>query len=73
MPVRGHRRHDAPGLAVGVVTLHGVEGLESVSAAHHVQTAVEDSDTKLQPPSTHGGYLPPRVPTQAVLLDIGGP
>lgn len=69
MPVCGHGRHDAPGLAVRVVTLHSVKGLESISAAHHVETAVEDGYTKLQPPPAHGGYLPPRVPTQAVLLD----
>ncbi len=47
MPVRGHGRHDAPGLAVRVVTLHSVEGLESVPAAHHIETSVEDSYTEL--------------------------
>lgn len=47
MPVRGHGGHDAPGLAVRVVTLHSVEGLESISAAHHIETAVEDGDTEL--------------------------
>lgn len=69
MSVRRHGRHDAPGLAVWVVTLHGVKGLESVSAAHHIEASVKDGYTKLQPPSTHGGYLCPSVPTQAVLLN----
>lgn len=72
MPVRGHGRHDAPGLAVRVVTLHSVEGFESVSAAHHVETAVKDSYAELQSATAHGGDLPPRVPTQTVLLDAGG-
>lgn len=71
MPVCGHGRHDAPCLAVWVVTLHSVEGLESISAAHHIETAIQDGYTKLQSPSTHGSYLPPRVPTQTVLLDTG--
>lgn len=69
MPVCGHGRHDAPRLAVRVVTLHSVEGLESISAAHHIKTAVKDGYTELQSTPTHGGYLSPRVPTQAVLLD----
>ena len=63
MSVCGHGRHDAPGLAVRVVTLHSVEGLESISAAHHIETAVEDSYTELQSPSAHGGHLSPCVPT----------
>lgn len=69
MPVRGHGRHDAPGLAVRVVALHSVQGLEPISAAHHIEAAVEDGYTKLQSPPAHGGHLSPRVPTQAVLLD----
>lgn len=68
----GHGRQDAPGFAMWIVALHGVKGLESVSASNHVETAVEDSDTKLQSPSAHGGDLSPRVPTQTVLLDTCG-
>lgn len=69
MPVCGHGRHDTPRLAVRVVALHSVQGLESISAAHHIEAAVKDGYTKLQSPPTHGGHLPPCVPTQAVLLD----
>lgn len=72
MSVRGHGRHDAPRLAVRVVTLHRVEGLESVPAAHHVEAPVEDGHAELQPAPAHGGHLPPGVPPQAVLLDAGG-
>lgn len=71
MSVCGHWGHDTPRLAVWVVTLHSVEGLESISAAHHIETAVEDSYAKLQSASTHGRDLPPGVPTQAVLLNAG--
>lgn len=69
MPVCRHGGHDAPGLAVWVVTLHGVEGLESISAAHHIEAPVEDGDAKLQSPSAHRGHLCPCVPAQAVLLN----
>lgn len=72
MSVRGHRRHDAPRLAVRVVTLDRVEGLESVPAAHHVEASVQHGNTELQPAPTHGGHLPPGVAAQAVLLDAGG-
>lgn len=72
MPVCGHGWHDAPSLAVRVVTLHSVEGLESISASHHIETAVEDGYAKLESPSAHGGHLPPCVLTQTVLLDTGG-
>lgn len=69
MPVCRHGGHDAPGLAVRVVTLHSVEGLESISAAHHIEASVEDGHAKLQSPSAHRGHLCPRVPAQAVLLN----
>lgn len=72
MSVCGHGRHHAPRLAVRVVTLHRVEGLESVSAAHHIEAAVEDGYTKLKPPSAHRGHLRPPVLAQAVLLNAGG-
>lgn len=72
MSVRGHGRHDAPRLAVRVVTLDRVEGLESVAAAHHVEASVQDGHAELQPAAAHGGHLPPGVPAQAVLLDAGG-
>lgn len=72
MPVCGHGRHDAPGFTVWVVTLHSVEGLESVSASDHVETPVQHGHAKLKSPPAHGGYLPPGVPAQTVLLNTGG-
>lgn len=72
MSVCGHGRQHAPGLAVWIVTLHSVKGLESISAAHHIEAAIEDGYTKLKSPSTHRGHLRPPVLAQAVLLNASG-
>ena len=71
--VRGHGGQGAPALAVGVVALHRVEGLQPVAAPHHVEASVQHGHAELQPAAAHGGHLAPGVSPQAVLLDAGGP
>lgn len=68
MSVCWHWGHGGPHFADGVIALHHVGRLQSISPSNHVQLIIYHCHTKLQPAPIHDSNLDPSVCSQVILL-----
>ena len=71
VPVSGHGGNAGPSLTSRTVTFDGVERLEPVAPANHVQFVIENGDAKLKATPRHGGHLSPFVSAKIIAFDGG--